>query len=45
MAGAARSGKDDPRRIGRLMPYALPLTVGTWVVLVLAWRGGALLPY
>jgi prepilin peptidase CpaA len=40
-----RRGKDDPKRIGRLMPYALPLAVGAWAVLVMAWIGGGLLPY
>jgi prepilin peptidase CpaA len=38
-AYAAQSRKEDPKRIGRLMPYAVPVAVGTWVlVLSLAWR-------
>jgi prepilin peptidase CpaA len=30
----------DRERIGRIMPYAVPLAVGTWMVLVYAWSTG-----
>ena len=38
----SRSQVSDPKRIGRLMPYAVPVAVGTWVILLLAWRSGGL---
>ena len=34
---AAREEKNDPFRLGRLMPYALPVSLGAWAVLAYAW--------
>jgi len=38
-AGRRRRASDG---FGRIMPYAVPLAVGTWVVLFYAWRAGGL---
>lgn len=48
-AEGAISKKKTPRdrskvqgRPGRVVPYAVPMAIGTWVVLVIAWRFGTL---
>lgn len=39
---AARGEKNDPFRLGRIMPYALPAALGAWVVLAYAWKHNTL---
>ncbi len=39
--GSGRLSNEE-RRIGRLMPYSMPVAVGTWVVLYYAWSIGTL---
>lgn len=34
--------QQDPMRLGRIMPYAVPVAVGVWAVLLHAWNTGGL---
>jgi hypothetical protein len=35
-------GDDRKRRRYRILPYAVPVALGTWLVLVTAWHGSSL---
>jgi prepilin peptidase CpaA len=36
-SASSANSKKSPGRRGRILPYALPLSVGTWAVLAFAW--------